>query len=842
MTLSEQTQTLARLSTQATSWVAHHAPEAGPDALVDLRRQGRIARRLAVAASRPPAVAVYGASQAGKSYLMSGLSSPAEGPFLISYGDRQLDYLLEINPSGGDESSGLVSRFTLHAPRSPNPQFSVPVKLLSISDIIRIIGNTFLSDFRIIENKEKPETIPLQWNALAERLEALPRADGQGVFTIDDVEVLREYFERKFGDKNWISALTPAYWDWMGRTIATLPLHAAIMAFSPLWGHTQYLTDYATQLVRALVELGQPELAFCGVDALVPRAVSILNVMTLFQTTVNAQSLTLLSSTGASATLPRNIVSALVSELVVPMQKARWDFMQTTDLLDFPGARSRLEISDVAKGSDIVGKLFLRGKVDYLFELYQTDMEVTSLLLCVADSAQEVTGLPRMIESWIHSTLGKTARDRASQADSLFVILTKFDRQFEGKAGADDNSTETWDMRLNASLINFFKAPWVDEWKPGQPFNNVQWLRAASAGDLYRKDSRGTHETEMLPDVKARVERRRAAYLRSEPVLKHIANYEKAFDQALLPNDGGISYLAERLRPLCANNTKNEQLAARMHDCASAILALTARYYHDPDSMNATEEAQQALGAIANELSALYHNRMFGPFLLHLSLPRETIIREWRNFSSDIETTPPQPATTSLLSGILNIAQAQAAPAKDQHDQFAEQVMSVWVEERLNAFMTDPVQAAAFGMKPHTIRPFIERLEKLADTLGIEKTIAERLRLQCSHNNALTQSGEKQAVICAEIIGRFVTYLGYETMPEDARPALPANGRAIFSRPEAPVDFPQLPEKPAVYLDNFFQDWVLGLLRRLEEGGPNFDIEANKQLGTILDTLEPLKS
>ena len=161
MTLSEQTQTLARLSTQATSWVAHHAPEAGPDALVDLRRQGRIARRLAAAASRPPAVAVYGASQAGKSYLMSGLSSPAEGPFLISYGDRQLDYLLEINPSGGDESSGLVSRFTLHAPRSPNPQFSVPVKLLSISDIIRIIGNTFLSDFRIIENKEKTGNHPL---------------------------------------------------------------------------------------------------------------------------------------------------------------------------------------------------------------------------------------------------------------------------------------------------------------------------------------------------------------------------------------------------------------------------------------------------------------------------------------------------------------------------------------------------------------------------------------------------------------------------------------------------------------------------------------------------------
>ena len=842
MTLSEQTQTLARLSTQATSWVTHHAPEAGPNVLADLRRQGRMARRLAASASRPPAVAVYGASQAGKSYLMSGLSSPAEGPFLISYGDRQLDYLLEINPSGGDESSGLVSRFTLHAQTSPNPQFPVPVKLLSISDIIRIIGNTFLADFRIIENQNIPETIPLQWDALAARLEALPRAEGQGVFTIDDVETLREYFERKFGDKNWISALPAAYWDWMGRTIATLPLHYAVMAFSPLWGHTQYLTNYATQLTSALIDLGQPDLAFCGVDALLPREISILNVMTLFQTATHTQSLRILSSTGTEATLPRNIVSALVSELVVPMQKAPWDFMQTTDLLDFPGARSRLEISEVAHGADMVGKLFLRGKVDYLFERYQADMEVTSLLLCVADSAQEVTGLPRMIESWIHNTLGKTARERASQADSLFVILTKFDRQFERKAGADDTSTEIWDMRLNASLINFFKAPWVDEWKPGQPFNNVQWLRAASAGDLYRKDSSDTHETEMLPDVQARVERRRAAYLKSAPVLKHIADYEKAFDQALLPNDGGISYLAERLRPLCASNAKNEQLAARMHDCASAILALMTRYYHDPDSMNATEEAQQALSAIANELSALHHNRMFGPFLLRLSLPRETIIREWRNFSSNIEATPPQPATTNLLSGILNIAEAQAAPAKDVHDQFAELVMSVWVEERLNAFMTDPVQAAAYGMKPHTIRPFIERLEKLAETLGLEKTIAERLRLQCSHNNALTQSGEKQAVICAEIMGRFVTYLGYETMPENARPVLPANGRAVFSRPETPVGFPQLPEKSSVYLDNFFQDWALGLLRRLEEGGPHFDIEANKQLGTILETLEPLKS
>ncbi|WP_077804109.1 virulence factor SrfC family protein [Gluconobacter sp. Dm-74] len=831
VTLASQTRTLASLATTCADWVQHHAAGASPSCRAALRRERRLAHRLQAAASRPAAVAVYGASQAGKSYLMSSLSSPAEGPLLIRYGQHTLDFLMDMNPPGGDESSGLVSRFTLNPPAAPANAPPIPVRLLSVTDIIRIVGNTFLSDFKLIGIK------PREWRETSQMLETLPRSAGGGIFTIDDIEVLEEYFTRKFGDRIWLSVLGEPYWDWLAAAAPELPLQALITALSPLWGQTPELTTYATELVSALLSLGQVNLAFCDVEALVPRSDSILNVSTLFRPPMGMAPLRLVGENGSTVTLPRNIVSAIVSELVVPMAQSRWEFVKTTDLLDFPGARSRLEIRELSDVAGVCGKLFLRGKVDYLFELYQADMEVTSTLLCVADSAQEVTGLPAMIEGWINDTIGKTPRERKNQADALFVILTKFDRQFEEKGGADENSSDVWDKRLEASLINFFDAPWVTEWKPGQPFNNVQWLRASTVGSLYRRDAQ-KRETEMLPENHLRVERRRNSYLASTTVDRHIQHAPRAFDEAIRPNDGGVSYLAERLKSVCESKTKNEQLAARLKACTSNLLSLMRPFYHDPAGIESGAEARRAASEIAQALLSLHRNRLFGAFLLRLELDRSAIIEQWRDFSSTIHHTPPPVPVDDLLGDILGDAIPVSAPQEDQHDRFASLIIEHWINDRLLSLLAHPEQLAVFNLDLSVARQFIERLQKLAETLNLREAIAQRLRLQCNHVSTLNQSGEKQALICAELIGRFVTYLGYANLASEARPRQRNSDIAIFSAPPTPRDYPVLSEQPSVYLDTFFRDWVLALRSRFEEGGPQFDVDANHALEALLSRLE----
>ncbi|MDE7548960.1 virulence factor SrfC family protein [Acetobacter fabarum] len=833
--LVNKTRLLADLAVNAARWVDDHAPEAGNDSLRALRRERRVARKLSHAANRRSAVAVYGASQAGKSYLISSLSAPEHGPLRICYGGESFEFLKEINPTGGDESSGLVSRFTLFPPTPPDGAPPVTVRLLSVADIIRIVGNTFLSDFKLIN------VTPPPLNTIMEKLGNLPLTEGQTVLDIDDVEALREYFTRKFGDKIWINILDDAYWGWLGQHVGLLAPQDLLRAFSPLWGGVEDLGRYAGVLVEALVTLGQPEMAYCDVKALLPRDKSILNVSTLFKPAGDIEPVYLVGEKGSRAYLPRNVVSAIISELVIPLTSARWSFMDKTDLLDFPGARSRLKIPEVAEAKGKEGTLFLRGKVDYLFDLYQDNMETTATLMCVADSAQEVSDLPAMIKSWIDDTMGATPAQRADKQDALFVILTKFDRQFEEKGGADESSSDGWNTRLQASLINFFKESWVNQWKPGKPFDNVQWLRASSAGSLYTRDDVTRQELEMLPDVAQRVARSRASYLASPVVRKHIHDFERAFDEAIKPNDGGVSYLAERLHDFCEKSVRTEQLTSRLKQCSESILHIITSFYHNASSLNASDEARQSVAKIALALREVHRNRLLGAFFISLEPEREAIIREWNQFNTELDTAPPPPEEDDPLALILGGAMPDPASREDQHDHFAKRIMDMWVKNYLGRMQ--PEQAARFGMESHVARLFAERMEVLANMLDLRGKMAEALRRNCDHVNRLNISGEKQSVICVELIGRFLTWLGYAD--EDAissRPCRINSDEKIFDRPDPCAGLPDLPLKPNVYVDQFFHDWVLALRQRFEESGPQFDVEANEQLGTIINGLDTVKA
>ena len=61
-----------------------------------------------------PVMAVFGASQVGKSYLIKNLLSDTQKPFYINNGEIKYDFLKDINPPGtGAESTGVVTRFTI---------------------------------------------------------------------------------------------------------------------------------------------------------------------------------------------------------------------------------------------------------------------------------------------------------------------------------------------------------------------------------------------------------------------------------------------------------------------------------------------------------------------------------------------------------------------------------------------------------------------------------------------------------------------------------------------------------------------------------------------------------
>lgn len=96
-----------------------------------LRESNRLARALrkeAATAARKMCVGVFGPSQSGKSYLISALAQDADGSLLAALGDESADFIQDINPAGGKESTGLVTRFTLTPSGAPT---MFPVKLRS---------------------------------------------------------------------------------------------------------------------------------------------------------------------------------------------------------------------------------------------------------------------------------------------------------------------------------------------------------------------------------------------------------------------------------------------------------------------------------------------------------------------------------------------------------------------------------------------------------------------------------------------------------------------------------------------------------------------------------------
>jgi hypothetical protein len=395
----------------------------------EFRKFANAANKLAGAVERPMCVGVFGPSQAGKSYMISALARRGTQPLIADFGDLPdgLDFVRTINPEGGAESTGLVTRFSMRKIPAPSG-FPVPVRLLSLSDLVKILGNTFFSD---LDLSEEPTPDAAQIARLAESAKSQLAGSPPPGLSEEDVWDIQEYFERQFKGDSIVRALgSTGYWTMLAELAPRAPLAMRVELFSLLWGGLEEFSKLFAALGAALDQLGHSDNAFCPIEALVARegegyarrTDSVIDVSTLFgDPDAGGEKLAVRGASGSVAQLTRPVLTALIAELHVAMRDRPWDFLEHTDLLDFPGARSREMVENVRsylRKPDAVEGLFLRGKVAYLFERYNVEQELTSMLLCIGPSNQEVRTLPGMVKDWIDLTHGADAQARAGRAAS----------------------------------------------------------------------------------------------------------------------------------------------------------------------------------------------------------------------------------------------------------------------------------------------------------------------------------------------------------------------------------------------------------------------------------------
>ncbi|MBK7983323.1 MAG: type III effector HopL1 [Candidatus Competibacteraceae bacterium] len=824
----------------------------------EFRRFAAQSRRLEQAGRRPMCAGVFGPSQSGKSYLISALARKGTAPLLAEFAGQNIDFIRDINPEGGRESTGLVTRFTLQPDSGAPPAAPVQMRLLTQTDLVKILGNTYYAD---CDHSEDELLTQLQLDEFLNKLAPAAQARPVDPLTADDVYDLQAYFERYFKGQERVRLLRHGYWERAAQLAPRLAIQERATLFGVIWGGVDAFSQLYARLYAGLQGLNFAGDACAGLEALLPREQSIIDVQTLKGLgTGGGQTLTLIGADGARVTLPRNEVTALIAELRIVISEQPWDFFQHTDLLDFPGARSREQIKELPEflqGPDALQSLFLRGKVAYLFERYCAEQELTSMLLCIGPSNQEVKTLPEMVYDWIASTHGTTPEQRSQQPTALFLVLTKFDMEFEEKAG--ERSPESrWITRLESSLLNFFgkQHEWPRQWDQQGVFRNTFWLRNPNfkAKNIFDYDEEG-RELGVRPGERKRIAAFKDAFLKDAAASAHFQDPERAWEAGFALNDGGISYLAEHLRPLCNPELKRNQLAGQVTRLREQMLERMGHYYVSDNPEQELEKRRTAAQQVAGKLIDCAGEQRFGELLRALQADGD----ELEGIYYRIETRLPDEkqaigaptigtaVDTGKMKAVLGLSAPAGGPAettrKDDASLFAREAVAEWMRDLQDLSGNKPL-CEYYRVPEPSMAEFVKELIDGAQRLKLEERIEQLVRQVTGFRMKFEQIVALPARLTANLLNGYVDYLGYDALALEQRPqlALESGPRPVFPPRPVPRGGPRLSEQQSTYDQDYYTDWIRAFLDLVERNarnrdGRDVDLAANRRLGDLLARL-----
>ena len=634
--MSDVIGTLESAITEAQGAIAGNAEAQGEGVL--LRDLALRTRKLRRAWSRRQSVGLFGPSQAGKSFLVGALLSHELGSLKVMARDREVDFLKEINPAKGVESTGTVTRFTASAATAPLRKGDFYCELLPLESVLQSMATGFL-----VECTSPPLDVDRVERTLREaRLQAGPPAPAVYARAW---ETVWHDLTKKYQDRHpYLNELRrhPALRSGLGAEIQTTA--GFVLVFSLLWGGPGYAKDIDA-LMRTLVagveQLGHAEavevsLQHVRASSDAPSVIdaSCLNALGTSRTVVMA---TTSEPQPRDVALDPGVLAALIAEIRLPLKSVPGSLLERADLLDFPGGRALKGINGFGPGELNTGKLenaievYKRGKLTFLFEQYSLDREITALLLCSPGPTKpEAIQLQSQVESWLQIRHGSaTPKDpKEIETPGLFLALTKFDMSLG--ALRSDNAKDRWDSRVQEACIDFWArghGSWILNWgSKGRPFANLFWIRNPYADQM-----------QALKPGDADYETVKQGYLASRAVATFIASPEEKWlavegtEPSGLPKSG-VPLLATHLRTKMSEDIKAKELSqearAIRSELMSILKALTPSRDEAEERARKLEEAKQLVSAVEAEMSRRCTGAVFGELIDLVVAPEHDVEAE----------------------------------------------------------------------------------------------------------------------------------------------------------------------------------------------------------------------
>ncbi len=638
--------TYINLCNRSIDWIAKYKSDQYEQRFLDIVEQRRVLRQILNTMANNPAIAAYGASQVGKSYLMSNLLQNDGKPFIVHSDGGEYDFIHEMNPiTKKTEATGVVTRFTSYAscPDRYKAEHPIMMRTLSVADMVIVLAEGYYNDISDYTYPSEGESEAFA-NSLKEKYASMPKQAHPAV-TADDVLDMKFYFSKYINNAQTFKK--SCFFDKLALIIEHIPLAELHEVFSPIWNSDANITSLFKKFLNVLKQIDFQPFIYLPAEALLHHGDNKNTIMSvqclngLFDTS-SAVTDAYLYTDGAFrkvSNLSKSELSGICAEVILKIpdefldstaeysfeeiadpgvvaalgtSTVKMDILKTIDLLDFPGARTRKqELAEKLARPEVMINVLLRGKVAYLFNKYSEASMLNILMYCHYNEKNEVGSIPLLLNSWVNKYIGSDPQSRAEKLQTLrgisplFYIATMFNIDMK----CDTENPEAnrglaldgrWEARFSKVLVNDCFGPsmtWWQDWtSEGITFNNSYLLRdykysKVGESNLFDGfDKTGREVSRVIPVVKGQEERlyfenMRESFIKSPHVRRFFPNPALSWDVAATMNNDGALYILQRLGQVCSliYDFRAAQFAEDANRAIRSLYRAMADYYVSQD-------------------------------------------------------------------------------------------------------------------------------------------------------------------------------------------------------------------------------------------------------------------